>query len=200
MSNSARYKSLTARLSELQKNLIPPTSPTGSYTVQEQDQIRAFKLLVHAEFEAFFEDRAAQICSDALSGWQLDGRPRRSLISLLAYETRKVRTPRNLAEASREPLRTRLESAVAKFNQRLRKSNNGIMEDNLMKILLPIGIQPFEIDDAWINSMSSYGKERGAAAHRAIHVQASLDPVSEVATALGLLKGIGIIDEIMEKL
>ena len=60
--SSPRYKLLSRRINELRRHLLPAKfDPTGTYSPRVHERCRAFRLLVHAEFEAFIEDRVSEV-------------------------------------------------------------------------------------------------------------------------------------------
>lgn len=69
MSMSKRLKQLTNRLSFLENNILPSEKIDGNYTKKEQDLIRSFVLLTHAEIEAYLEDVAKKRVTKSLSDW-----------------------------------------------------------------------------------------------------------------------------------
>ena len=60
MKNSNRFIQLKSRIDSLKDNLLPRTRIDGNYSEIEQDLIRGFILLVHAEIENFIEDRVEE--------------------------------------------------------------------------------------------------------------------------------------------
>lgn len=83
------------------------------------------------------------------------------------------------------------------------EQNHGIKEKNILSLLLPIGIDPDEIDAAWLSGMDSFGAERGLVAHGSQSVyrtQQLPDPESEYNKVILLLSGIRLIDEALNRL
>ena len=61
---------LQSRLSELRKNMLPATfSPTGDYSARQLDRSRGYRMLVHAEIEAFLEDVTFAAARKGVSEW-----------------------------------------------------------------------------------------------------------------------------------
>jgi len=61
MPRSKRLSQLENRLETLEKHFLPAEkdfSLTGNYSKEQHDKTKAYLLLVHAELEAYFEDRA----------------------------------------------------------------------------------------------------------------------------------------------
>src|SRR5437763_1965954 len=70
MPASARFKELKKRLRELRMHMLPATfSPTGDYSDRQLDRARGYRLLAHAEIEAFIEDVTFDAAKKSVSGW-----------------------------------------------------------------------------------------------------------------------------------
>ena len=82
------------------------------------------------------------------------------------------------------------ERAVNQYHHMVRK-NNGIKEPNLKRLLVPVGVALSELDQAWLNTMNSFGSDRGLVAHNSrLGVTAPLDPRTEKDTVDILLVGL----------
>src|ERR1043166_3189151 len=81
MPQTRRFHRLTRRLAELE-HLLPATKPAGDYTSLEQDNIRAFRLLTHAECEHYFEESVAHVATRALTKYRVSSKPTKVLRSL----------------------------------------------------------------------------------------------------------------------
>ncbi len=66
---------LTRRLKQLEADFLPGVRAGGSYTLQEEDQIRGFRLLAHAECESFIESAVRKVADNALSAYQRTRKP-----------------------------------------------------------------------------------------------------------------------------
>ena len=72
----------------------------------------------------------------------------------------------------------RIESAVNYYMSSI-DQNHGIREENLCKILFPIGIEPDGLDNVWLTTMDSFGLSRGTVAHTSVKTQQPIDPQTE---------------------
>ena len=70
MSNSRRYHQLAKRISIIHDSYLPNINSTGNYSRKEQDDLRAFVLLVHAEIESYFEEISESKVKAAFKNWQ----------------------------------------------------------------------------------------------------------------------------------
>src|ERR1700746_382487 len=85
---SARYRQLARRLAELRAHLLPiEFSPTGVYAKHELDKARAYRVLVHAEIEAYLEDSARRIANESLKQWKATQKARSVIVSLVSFQS-----------------------------------------------------------------------------------------------------------------
>ena len=167
-------------------------SPTGSYSELQLDRARGYRLLVHAEIEAFLEERASEVVTNAFDLWRADFKPRHTLISLLACLRPSDKSFTSLTEA--------VGFSFGRFNQAI-KDNNGIKQENLQKFLPPAGIDWATIDETWLSTLNSFGTARGEIAHTSIRVHQPIDPKGEYDTVkIRILPGLRDLDVAMQLL
>jgi hypothetical protein len=201
---SARYRQLVRRLAKLRVHFLPVHfSPTGTYTADQLDKARAYRLLVHAEIESYLEDSARRIANESFKQWTATQIARPVIVHLLSFHS-------NLKAASQQDLKDEYASrvvrtvdavqrAVGAFNAVL-SNNHGVREDNILKILLPLGLRPAEIDANWLSTMDAFGVARGETAHKSIHTQQPIDPQTDLTTVTYLLKVLDQIDGTLRKI
>ncbi|CAM5586480.1 HEPN domain-containing protein [Streptomyces griseorubiginosus] len=199
---SSRFQDLETRIADLEKHLIPsPFDPTGSYDDVVYELTRAFKVLVHAEFEAFIEDRVIEVVNTAFSRWEYSGVISTSLLSVVAYKESLHSMPESLSDASQKKkypdLKARVEAAKNEFNRYVRTQNHGIKEKNILRLLMPIGITEKEIDPVWLNATETWATARGEVAHKAAKMQVRPDPQNEVKAVRQILAGFRDVDVLM---
>ena len=198
---SRRFRELTIRIGQLEK-LLPALSPIGTYTLAEYDFVRSFRLLAHAEIEAFLEDRARSVADDAVRRWHADRRPRRVLLGLLVFHAKSAGlSEQNLRNLSTQPashISNSIDRAHQQYRTRLSK-NHGIREENLLGILLPLGLEGSDIDTAWLATTDGFGARRGETAHTAIAVQQPLDPQTERQTVKDIVAGLDALDRTLSE-
>lgn len=192
MPQSARLLQLKKRLTILRRHLLPADlSATGSYSLLVLDRARGYRVLVHAEFEAYLEDRCWAVASGAIQQWKVDMKPRHVLMSLL---TRCGPSASNSLT---------LEDRVGKAGNcyhHLIQQNHGIRELNLVNLLQPVGIELTDLDGTWVSTMDSFGVARGEVAHSAIGAQKPIDPQTELKIVKQLREGLGDLDELINTL
>ena len=138
---------------------------TGEYPDDQNDRTLGYRLLVHAEIEAFLEERAKQTSIDAVKKWKTEQKTGHTLVTLLAFSFKRQRAlaPADLhREYAGE--KTRLEEIIdgaqraffAKID-----NNHGVKEEDVLRLLLPLGVPPKKIDQSWLNTLNSFGVARG---------------------------------------
>lgn len=202
MRNSARFRSLVARIKGLEKRLLPKTRPLGDYTARESDHIRAYRILVHAEFESYFEDKAVQIAENALKNYVRKRRTGRVLAALMTFSPLTPQTPpSSLSPKGKfDDPDTRVYRVVAQFTKEVRDLNHGIKEANVISMLYPVGVKKTDLDPTFINTLTSYGHSRGLSAHQSVRAQQPIDPVTELKIVSDLLKEVKSLDLLLQKL
>lgn len=211
MANSRRFKDLARRLKELRDHLLPSSfSETGNYTDRQLDRARGYRLLVHAEFEAFLEDSCRELIVKKISEWQNNNKPSNLVIAFLAcyhsgwgvdntldevdlVNASKGRT--QVKDAAKEAVDIALKQYIKKL-----KANNGIKEKNFKTMVLPTGVEMDELDQTWLTNLDQFGMLRGDVAHKSKKAQGLLDPKDEFKSVKDLLKGLKKLDELFEKI
>lgn len=200
---SAKYRQLTRRLNKLRKHFLPRISNTGDYTELELDRVRGYRLLVHAEIESYLEDRARFIANESVKRWCADGKPKAVVLALLSFHLKQERLShqdlKDEYSGSKARVREAIRAANQAYNQVL-SQNNGVREDSILKILLPIGMQPSDLDQTWLNTIDSFGAARGQVAHTSIRTQQPPDPLTEFNTVEQILAGLARIDAALSKI
>ena len=174
---SRRYNKLVYRITSIERNLLPPIKILGNYTKKESDLIRSYILLAHAEVESYLEDIAKEKAKSALDKWNGSRKKSNCLLSLMTFMGGEI----NWSSANNNTkyeLATRLNRTVVHYIATLDK-NHGIKSNNVLNILLPLGIEINEFDQAWLATMDSFGSFRGELAHTTHSTQAQIDLVTE---------------------
>jgi CRP-like cAMP-binding protein len=168
---SKRLQQLLKRLTTLEKHFLPKDgqfSLSGNYSPEQDDKTKAYLLLVHAELEAYLEDRAKNRVDVAHASWQRTGVCTSVLSRLLVYHQREF-----------EPISTHsVTKAVNYYLEKLDK-NHGVMERNLLSMFLPLGISHQDLDSRLITACTQLGRKRGQFAHASIKTHQQVDPKTE---------------------
>ncbi|MBF0568523.1 MAG: hypothetical protein HQK95_06590 [Nitrospirae bacterium] len=209
---SQRFEELQNRLTQLRIRFI-----SGSETV-EQDDIRAYVLLAHAEIESYFEDITREIAMNAYTDWNDKSTLSATLISLaINSEGNFGKAPieiLNLIDKNNNKMNVTLQTALMSFIINIDdkdgikgivdsfddivRQNNGIKENNLLKLLLPIGVDRMDIDNTWLIDINQFGERRGDIAHQSLtKAKEILYPLSQEIKVKRILDGIEELDKIL---
>lgn len=206
-SRSQRYRDLQKEIGNLRKLLLPQKlSATGVYPNRIYTKVLSFRVLVHAEIEAFLEDRVRELCLASIRKYKTSRKVTTTAAALLAFSGLSFEQAPDFVVSS-DPwkqkqldeklyLEKKLEKAISSFFYII-DNNHGIKEKNLLLLLLPIGVDPATLDNVWLQSMNSFGSDRGMVAHttRASYSATALpDPRNELTRIKDLLLGLRIID------
>jgi hypothetical protein len=199
-------KELESRLRELRERFLPRKfDPTGSYSPRVIDRARAYRLLAHAEIEACVEDLARDLADTQYRAWETDRKPRTCLLALVSfYDSAKLpdvpeAMPASLGRATPGFMKARIETARAAYMRRV-AANNGVKEKDLLQLLLPVGVQEYELDRTWLATMDSFGSARGDTAHQSFKTQQPPDPASELALVGHVVAGLRKVDDVLGRL
>jgi|SRR5712671_61711 len=186
MAYSVRLHGFLKRLKTLEKHFLPKDlkfPPTGQYSKQQEDHARAYVLLVHAEIEAYIEDRVQEVADLAYAQWKQTATFTKTLDRLLRHHLDTQRKPWR-------PIVRSDEAVNAAFNSygSIVKGNNGVKESDLLSMLFPIGLDYHRLDGTWLATMNSFGALRGSFAHTTqIKAQQSINPQDEYRTVTDLI-------------
>jgi hypothetical protein len=204
VAGSELHERLGNAIERLRKVLLPdPFDPTGTYDKPDEVHLRAasFRVLVHAEMEAYVEEIASDLFQAAWAAWSERGTPSRVLLGLLAFSGRNhALPPSSLKDQGAElDVRDAIQKAQAVWRSAQRQ-NHGLKEENVLRLLLPLGIGAPEIDATLLSDLSSFGSARGEVAHTSVSkVRRYIDPESEYKSARQLAAGLLKLDELIQR-
>ena len=196
------------QLGLLRRHFLPSRlDPTLVYSPRELDRARAYRVLAHAEMEAYLEERATSIVRQALAEWKKSGFVSRTVAALLAFSGRPMELPPESLTAPKPNqvkdwpdkvyLTRKIDSAARSFFYTL-EHNHGVKEENILGLMLPIGVPHDSLDPVWLAAMNSFGETRGEAAHSSPlspSVKYVPHPVDELSTVNQLVPGFIGLDE-----
>jgi hypothetical protein len=203
MSSSDRFRTLTKELNRLKRQFLPKINPTGTYSERHLALTIAYRVLAHAEIEAYLEDRVGEVAIDAVKDWKNRGKISRTLLSLLAFSGQMMDVPPNkLASPKGIRIDEKIESAITFFMYTI-KNNHGIKESNILSLLLPIGVDVDELDSVLLATLNTFGKERGLVAHSSAtsyRTNQLPDPANELNIIQLITQGLLQIDKLINAL
>ena len=172
MPTPKRLQRLLTRLDKLEAHLMPPAfSLTGRYSPRQHDHTKAFLLLVHAELESYFEDRARRLVTTAEARYQSKGVCTPVLSRLLVYH--------NAAKDELGPVSQNAVSKAINYYLDHLDKNHGIKEKNLLTIFLPLGISHVDLDAQLVAACNQLSQKRGQFAHASFKTHQQVDPKTE---------------------
>lgn len=209
MPRSGRFRELEQRLRELRKHMLPHKfSPTGDYGDRQLDRARGYRLLVHAEIEAFIEDVTFDAAKRGVSEWSKTKKVSDSLFCLVTHYHHGFTAegfdeeppfPPSSRPKVKDSIKDVVDIAIRQY-RKIHDDNHGVKEENLCRLVLPVGVRKDELDQLWITNLSEFGKRRGDVAHKTIKAQQQIDPKSELQVVRDLLAGLKLLDELITNL
>lgn len=186
--NTNEYRLLEKRINELEESLIKEfiSKDTLDMSKKEIELARAYRLLVHAELEAYFESIAKKLLNKAIQKWRTKKKANLTIVSLLAH-FKKIEKD--------DSLDTKVNKIVNDFSIEIIKKNHGIKAKNISDMFVPLGIDKGDIDAALLAALDSFGANRGETAHNSGKVQNPIDIRTEVGNVRFILSGIIDIEE-----
>jgi len=150
------------------------------------DKLAAFRLLVHAEFEEYLENKAKEGIEAIRTAFKAGATAVGANIPILLVAAalgKVLRFDHAFWAIDVEQSITEALDWIAK--------NNGIKEGSFSKLSTFSGKMPDEVDTGLAASLTSYGKSRGDVAHRSVsRVRTFSAPSAEVKTVEELLAGL----------
>lgn len=193
MPASSLHKNLIKRISTLEKQFLD-FQTSDSLLPINQDKLRAFKLLVHAELESYIENSVLEVWSKCDTEWTIRKRVMTPLKFLIVFSASKFEA--NDQQLTRE---ARITQILASFKTVI-SSNNGIKRKDILKLVVPLGVDYSNIDQTWLTTIDSYGSSRGQVAHNSFSIQQPLDRSDELNNLALVMKGVKEIDNAIQGL
>ncbi|MGG0418743.1 HEPN domain-containing protein [Priestia aryabhattai] len=201
-----RFVELETRIIQLEDHLLNEinneveTSDIANTEAKIQDYLKGYRLLIHAEIEHYIEEMSFLLVKKAFSRWKSEHHSSFVLTSILVYtdlglsiKQKDDRTKNILT------LDDRVNKAVTNYFRDI-SQNHGIKEDNLVKLLTPLGVGIEQLDQAWVATMNSFGSDRGTIAHKSARASQAIDASTEKNTISIILAGLKDLDEIFNSL
>jgi len=198
--NSEEFKLLSKRMNVLKRRFITAKVKKNPTTFYSQDFMKSFRILFHSEIEYYFESIAIKKVEKSLSLWLHDQTINATLLGIMAFSRNFLpNVPRKLSEISnRNDLNFRIHSTVKWYKDLIEKSNNGIKENNIIPIIVPLGIDYTKINQELLSALTTYGSKRGELAHvsyaKVINI---MDPSDEIQATELIVTEIKILDELL---
>lgn len=219
MPRSQRFRTLEKELNKLKKYFFPRKfDPIKLYSERQLAHAIAYRVLAHAEIEAYLEDRVKEIAESAVKIWKEQEEIRRTLLSLMAFSGMQLEVPPDSVTPKQPSFTKKLEEQL-QLDKKIGKAyscflcsvkdNHGIKEKNLLTLLLPVGVNSDDLEQVWLSSMNSFGEKRGILAHTSassykttqqINPQDELDNVKKIVYGEKGIQGLIDIDQLLNNL
>lgn len=211
---SQRYFQLRTQIGQLSRSLLPRLKKGEPFDLSPRLSLRAlsYRVLCHAEIETYLEDRALEIAQKAFKSWKDKGHICRPTLYLLAFSGLKFE---NVPDSLKPPPKrkqsdwdnlikphSRISQATSSYLSFIRFKNNGIKEENILKLLIPLGFDIVDLDELFLAELNDFGTKRGEAAHvsTAGHVTRGVNPLDEAAQVRRILDSLRQIDSKLDLL
>lgn len=154
MSNTRYYKTLEKRIGKLKKRYHYDEG-IDLPSQDEQDDLRAFTLLCHAELEVYFENIARTVVEKAKKKWDKEHVANYNLACLFLTEENVKKAP---------DIPTKVGYVYSKYLKNL-EHNNGITKKDLLNMFESIGYEKNDFNEAFLIDVENLGRKRGEYAH-----------------------------------
>ncbi len=199
MRQSRRFRSLQRRVEQLRRAFLPRRySDTGAYAQPVIDRARAFRLLVHAEFESYIEDIVQESVEKAIQKWTRSGKITTPILAITAsYEgVDRINDFSNYQKKQPPTITTIVHKAKIHFEYN-KSQNHGIRIQNILSLLSQVGIAQNDLEAAWLGAIDNFGVARNEVAHSSGargYVAYQTDPRSIDQASIIILSGIKDLD------
>ncbi|WP_394219115.1 HEPN domain-containing protein [Halobacillus trueperi] len=207
---SDRYNYLESRLDELENHYVSHLYEKSVLDLdpQELDMCRGYRVLCHAEVESYLEDRALELLGHSRNNWFRLKKVSTSLLSLFAHykflDNPEINGYEDVGDRSNNRKYMKLDEKIGKicadFKEEKIKMNHGLKQKNLISLLVPLGVDVFELDTAWLSTMDSFGSRRGETAHTSVNTQQPIDLRNEKSDLEIIKHGLKELDELIDEM
>ncbi len=210
MPESLRFRQLTKELNRLKKQFLPRKfSEINDYSERQLALTFAYRVFAHAEIESYLEDRVWDTVLTAKKIWDNQGKASGVLLCVIAFSGQEMEAPpdtltplKGNKNVSLDKLKiTKKIDIVIRCFKSVIDQNHGIKETNLLKLLLPIGIDSDDLDKVWLLNMDTFGEERGEIAHSSgIKTKKTPNPADELERVKQIIQELEKVDQLITNL
>lgn len=183
-----KYIMLKKRINSLETQ-FNVESVNGDLSSEQQDLVRAFRLLCHAEIENYIEDLALMLLDKGVKTWNQNNSANYNIASLFI----------NSNKIEKEKISSIQEKSNKLFQdyRNIVKHNNGIKEENIKKLFGPLGYGIDDFDSVFISNLTSFGTLRGKTAHTGAgsQIQQALNFEDEKIKVNHIIEGLKTFEE-----
>lgn len=191
--NSELFLKVSQRVEELIDAYLPVAPDgIGDYGSRARDDARACVVLVHAEFESYFEKLSVDLAKSRVSSIEDGsfGLPE----ALFLYEAGRLSQDKKLSHSKMIDAAKALESL---HKREVVHSNHGIKTRNIEKLFRPFGPIGDFFDTGLGPMLDAFGANRGECAHEGatFGIKKEINPFETRKEILDLLKALKQFDE-----
>ena len=174
---TSEYRYLARRVKCLKKHFNFKQGVNGPNSTQE-DKLRGFLLLCHAEIEDYLESIAKRVFDESVAEWRSN---KTANYQLACYFVRQE-------QINASDVLTQSFQMISNYSDVIKK-NHGIKTDNILKMYAPLGYLQDDFDPVLLMELDNFGKLRGEAAHTSCrHTTTLLDKNNEFSKVDNLLR------------
>lgn len=203
MRGSKRFKVLERRVLHLRAILLPSEyNPTGTYSQAVYDKTTAYRLMSHAEFESYVEDIVKETVDLAVERWNKLGIVSIPVACIVAsFETteRINSFPKDPKKPRPPAISTYINKSHVHFKHHI-DGNNGIRTQNLLSMLVQVGIEEKDLDATWVGAVDAFGAHRNVVGHNSGVIAYQADPKTAFDATQTICDGLHDVDERLTKL
>lgn len=193
-STSETYKKLVSCEKKIRNKFLTRNILTNFQSQNAQYNIYAYRILCHGEIEYYIEEAIRKRINIVKNNWINHKKYSKCIASLIAYTENKFNYPLKYLNDvnNNNNLNYRINKVFSSFDTELKK-NHGIKEENIVPLLVAIGIT--DIDQALLNTLSSFGSARGTIAHSSTSVNNLINPQDEILTVNNIITSLKDLDQ-----
>lgn len=190
---TGEYRSLVRRLRELRSRFLPGLDPTGQYSDEDYDRVRALQLLAHAEVEGYLEEAGKSVVATCSTKYHIDGVARSTIVALVAFNDASA------DKAAADSLESIVRNRVTQYFHNV-VNNHGLKEQHCYALLRPLGVTESHLPPGFGALMDSFGAARGRIAHTGVGAQTPPDPGDTNETLKRVAIALRSIDRMLVRL
>jgi len=195
-SPTAEYKRLKTSLRGL-KSLLARVPDTYCATNLQHLRVQSYLILAHAAFEEYLENISLLVLEECVDKFNNKRSMNDCIVSLITFETIAQFNDKSQRAKIRSEVVDKLDKFVnlAKRNHKqVIYDNHGIKLKDQKALLLPVGLDPQQIDNVTASSLDGFGTKRGKHAHT-VKIQTTETKSSVLAETTNLAKGLKQFDQ-----
>jgi hypothetical protein len=183
----ADFQTVKTEIDTIFTQFVPGTViPEGDELPEYRRKLAASRVLILGEFEGYFEAACLELAGAGIAKFRADSNANQVVLGLVAHAAE----PLTLQDkcVNQQSVSQLANTTYEKYINRV-KSNNGITEKYLIKLMAPIGVNVTAFDSLWLNDLNEYGRFRGTAAHNGTAATAVNSPADEKAKLTNVVSG-----------